>query len=145
MGKSPLCAYHPSERAALPVDEATLREALTLRLRRRVRNDTTLSIDGKLFELEQGYLAGRIVTVGSCLLDGSLAAPFAEYEGRRFPLHPCDPKHNGHRPRKLCSAPAALPGASVPFDPSAAPALDPNKTPVKEDIRDDEDDLSDLF
>jgi putative transposase len=144
MGTSPLLAYNDSRRTSLPVDEATLREALTTRLRRRVRNDTTLSLDGKLFELEQGYLAGRIVTVGSCVLDGSLAAPWAEYEGRRFPLHPCDPKHNGHRRRKLCSAPAALPAASVPFDPTA-PALPPNQTALKEDICDDEDDLPDIF
>jgi|HubBroStandDraft_1064217.scaffolds.fasta_scaffold19489_2 putative transposase len=143
MGKSPLCAYRPSERTALPLDEATLREALILRLRRRVRSDTTLSIDGKLYELEQGYLAGRIVTVGSCLLDGSQAAPWVEYEGRRFPLHPCDPKLNGHRRRKLCAAPAALPGAAVPFDPTANPAPNPDQTDQKEDLR--EDDLSDLF
>ncbi len=145
MGKSPLCAYRNSECTALPVEEATLREALTLRLRRRVRNDTTLSIEGKLYELEQGYLAGCIVTVGSCLLDGSQAAPWAEYEGRRFPLHPCDPKLNSRRRRKLCAPPAALPGAQVPFDPTAAPAPNPDKTDPKEEIHDDQDDLSDLF
>lgn len=145
MGKTPLLAYRPSVHTALPIDEATLREALTLRVRRRVRKDTTLSIDGMLFELAQGYLAGKIVTVGTCLLDGAPSVPWAEYEGRRFPLHPCDPKHNGQRRRALCSAPAARPGAAVPFDPTAAPALPPTKTAPKEDLRDDQDDLSDLF
>jgi transposase InsO family protein len=148
MGQSPLHVYRRSERTGLPVDEPTLRQALTVRLRRRVRNDTTLSIKGKLFELEQGYLAGTIVTVGSCLLDGSPLAPWVEHEGRRFPLHPCDPKGNSGRRRKLCAAPALPRGPHVPhvpFDP-----CDPRRSPVtttqpalSEDDHDD--DLSDLF
>ena len=148
MGNSPLHAYHHSERIGLPVDEPTLREAFTLRQRRRVRNDTTLSIDGKLFELEQGYLAGKIVTVGSCLLDASPQLPWAQYEGRRFPLHPCNPKLNSGRRRKLCAAPSAGPGAPVCFEPCAPglPTLTPTKTAQVEDGHDDDnDDLSDVF
>jgi putative transposase len=147
MGKSPLHVYHHSERTALPIEESALREALTLRLRRRVRNDTTLSIDGKLFELEQGYLAGHIVTVGSCLLDGSPAAPWAEYEGRRFPLFPCNPKQNSRRRRKLCAAPSQPKGALIPFDPCdpVTPALTPTQPALSEDCHDHDDDLSNLF
>jgi putative transposase len=144
MGKSPLSVYHHGERTSLPVDESTLREALTLRVRRRVRNDTTLSIDGKLFELEQGYLAGQLVTVGSCLLDGSPTAPWVEHESRRFALHPCHPKQNSGRRRKLCAAPSLPPGSPVAFDPCppAPPSTKPTRT---EDGHDDDDDLSDLF
>ena len=146
MGQSPLHVYHHSQRTGLPVDEPTLREALTIRLRRRVRNDTTLSLDGQLFELEQGYLAGTIVTVGSCLLDGSPVLPWVEHEGRRFPLHRCDPKANSGRRRKLCAAPALPKGPHVPFDPcdlSSSP-LNTTQPALSEDGHDD-DDLSDLF
>jgi putative transposase len=148
MGSTPLLDYNDSRRTSLPVDEATLREALTTRLRRRVRNDTTLSLNGKLFELSQGYLAGKIVTVGSCILDGSQAPPFVEYEGRRFPLHLCDPKGNSRRHRKLCAAPSVPrgpAGPAVPFDPTFVPAPAPSHLVPKEDSRDDEDDLSDIF
>lgn len=110
-----------------------------------MRNDTTLSVHGKLFELEQGYLAGHIVTVGSCVLDGALAAPWVEHEGRRFPLHPCDPKQNNRRRRKLCVAPAAPRGAAVPFDPTALPPFAAAPLCPKEDSGDDQDELSDLF
>ena len=145
MGKSPLLAYNVSNRTSLPVDEATLGEALTTRLRRRVRNDTTLSVNGKLFELEQGYLAGHIVTVGSCVLDGTPAALWVEHEGRRFPLHPCDPKQNNRRRRTLFAAPAVPQRAAVAFDPTPVPAPAPAPTAHKEDSDDDEDDLSGIF
>jgi hypothetical protein len=36
-----------------------MREALTVRERRRVRRDTTVSIGGTDWELDQGFLAGR--------------------------------------------------------------------------------------
>ena len=45
--------------------EERLAAALTVREKRRVRNDTTLSVDGTDWELDQGFLAGRIVTVAA--------------------------------------------------------------------------------
>jgi putative transposase len=151
LGKSPQQVYHHSTHSALPVAEDTLRQALTVQLRRRVRKDTTLSINGKLFELDQGYLAGSIVTVSSCLLDGTPSLLFVEHEGQRFPLHPCDPKGNSHRHRKLSAAaasPKRAPRAHpVPFDPChPLPSTPHTATPtLSEDCDDDDDDLSDLF
>ncbi len=79
-------------------DEAALREALTVRIRRRVRRDTTVSIDGKDYELAQGYLTGRIVTLCRCLVDFT-EVPWVEHEGKRLEVHPVDPVKNARRPR----------------------------------------------
>lgn len=79
-------------------DEAALREALTVRIRRRVRRDTTVSIDGKDYELAQGHLAGRLVFLCRCLVDLN-EAPWVEHEGKRLEVHPVDPVKNARRPR----------------------------------------------
>jgi hypothetical protein len=43
------------------VTEPKLREALAVRERRRVRRDTTVSVLGCIYELQQGFLAGKVV------------------------------------------------------------------------------------
>jgi hypothetical protein len=74
-------------------------------------------VDGQDFELDQGFLAGRVVTVGRSLLDGQ---PWVEHEGQRLPLHLVDPKANAHRqrPPRRPGAPEAKP--VTPFDPAGA-------------------------
>jgi len=145
LGQCPKQVFTQAE--PLPVDEATLREALTHRQRRRVRCDTTVSLDGKLFELDQGFLAGRVVTVASCLLDGAPPVPWVEWEGQRLVLHPCDPKLNAHRKRPPSGAPPPRTGAQVPFDPHTALSHTSDiDAPVStEDAHDDDHDLSDPF
>jgi transposase InsO family protein len=96
-GKSPadvFLAAPPSPR----FDEAAVHDALTVRLRRRVRRDTTVPFDGKDFELDQGHLAGRLVFLCRSLADLSLP-PWVEFEGHRFDVHPVDPVKNSRRPR----------------------------------------------
>jgi transposase InsO family protein len=117
MGKAPGAVFAARERRPDDLDEAKLKEALTVRDRRRVRADTTVSVAGQDWELDQGFLAGRVVTVGHSLLEGS---PWVEHEGQRLPLHPVDPKANAHRKR-----PPRRPGAAneprvTPFDPAGA-------------------------
>jgi len=118
MGRAPGAVYAEGKRAPDDLDEQKLRDALTVRERRRVRADTTVSVDGQDWEIDQGYLAGRVVTVGRSLLDGE---PWVEHEGQRLPLHPVDPKANAHRKR-----PPRRPGAPeevkpvTPFDPAGA-------------------------
>ena len=118
MGRAPGAVYAEGKRAPDDLDEQQLRDALTVRERRRVRADTTVSVDGQDWELDQGYLAGRVVTVGRSLLDG---APWVEHEGQRLPLHHVDPKANARRKR-----PPRRPGAQeeakpvTPFDPAGA-------------------------
>ena len=145
LGKSPAQVYASSRSTALPIDEATLRQALTVQVRRRVRKDSTLSLNGKLFELDQGYLAGSVVTISSCLLDGPPSVPVVEHEGHRFPLHLCDPKGNSGKHRRLSGAPSPSRRSlalSPPFDPCNP--LWPAPTPTPSEDHDD-DDLSDLF
>lgn len=63
MGRAPLSVYAPTERQPNHVPELQLREALAVRERRRVRRDTTVSVLGYVYELQQGFLAGRVVDV----------------------------------------------------------------------------------
>jgi hypothetical protein len=62
-------------------DERQLREALTVRIRRRVRRDTTVSFGGEDYEMDAGHLAGRVVTLCRCLVDVQ-QAPWVEHEDR---------------------------------------------------------------
>src|SRR5690606_15405436 len=58
MGRSPASVWDASEadrRADLVTDD-TLRAALTVRERRRVRRDTTVSVGGADWQLDQGFL-----------------------------------------------------------------------------------------
>ena len=64
----------------------------------------------------QGYLAGRMVTIGRSLVDNT--PPWIEQEGRRFALHDLDPVKNGQRRKH--KPPKAKPGIDVPFDPPKA-------------------------
>jgi len=121
MGRAPGTVYAQgaADRGAVP-SEDKLAEALTIRERRRVRRDTTVSVDGKDWELDQGFLAGRVVTVARCLLDLS-TAPWVEHEGKRLALHRVDAVKNSRRKRPLRrDADATKPARSVPFDPPGA-------------------------
>jgi hypothetical protein len=117
MGRAPGAVFAAAKRPPDDLDEEKLKHALTIRERRRVRADTTVSVDGEDFELDQGYLAGRVVTVAHSLVGG---APWIEHEGKQLPLHPVDPKRNASRKR-----PPRRPGApeqtsATPFDPAGA-------------------------
>jgi putative transposase len=139
MGRAPLAAYAPSERAPNLIDEAALREALAVRERRRVRRDTTVSVLGRVYELEQGFLAGRVVDIVYSYLDDPLR-PEVEHEGKRYLLSLVDPVANSRRRR-----PERLPqgGASsqpVAFDPGCTTRADTEDASV-----DDEEDLDAIF
>ena len=97
-GRAPRAVLQSAPPTPGDFDEAALREALTVRIRRRVRRDTTVSIDGKDYELAQGYLTGRIVTLCRCLVDLT-ETPWVEHEGKRLEVHPVDPVKNARRPR----------------------------------------------
>jgi hypothetical protein len=117
MGRSPGALFAAAKRPADGLDEAKLRDALMVRERRRVRRDTTVSVLGVDYELDQGFLAGRLVTVAYSLLDG---VPWVEHEGRRLELRVVDPVQNARR-KRLPRRPGAAPTRnSVPFDPAGA-------------------------
>jgi transposase InsO family protein len=99
-----------------PVDELQLAAALTTRTRRRVRKDGTLDVDGVSWQLDQGFLAGAIVTVA--VDKTGTAAPVVEHDGRRYVLRPVDAVAAGKRRRER--KPPAPPTPTVPFDPPGA-------------------------
>jgi transposase InsO family protein len=117
-GRTPKDVWADAGGAARTVDEPALRDALTARERRRVRRDCTVSVDGRDWELDQGFLAGRLVTVGRCLLDLT-EAPWVEHEGKRLVLHPVDPIANARR-RRPPRRERPLPSTPVSFDPAGA-------------------------
>lgn len=119
-GRAPKAVFAAAPRAPGDFDEASLREALTVRTRRRVRRDTTVRIDGVDYELAQGHLTGRIVTLCQCLVDLA-EAPWVEFEDKRYEVHPVDPVKNSKRSRVLRRAEfdEAAPRHSA-FDPPKA-------------------------
>ncbi len=119
LGKAPLSAYSPSERETKPLDDCDVREAFTVRVRRRIRRDTTFSINGELFELEQGFLAGRLVTVAYCALDAPLA-PLVDVEGKLYVAHRVDPERNAHRARPPRRDTPPTASGSIDFNPPKA-------------------------
>ena len=115
MGRSPNRVY-AEQRPDKRVDRQLLRDAFTVRDRRIVRKDGTISVDGTVWELEPGFLAGKRVTLVRCLLD-SPSKPWVEYDERRFSLHPLDPVRNSMRSRRR------MPNndtPKIPFDPAKA-------------------------
>jgi len=118
MGKSPQTVHAQNPRPADALDESALRDALTVRESRRVRRDTTVSLRGEDWELEQGFLAGRKVTLAYCLVDPQ-EAPWVEHEGKSYPLHRVDPLANARRQRPPRRTTPADPNRPKPdFDPA---------------------------
>ena len=116
MGSSPQTVFESAARSADGFDEGRLRAALTVGARRRVRRDSTLSMDGEDWETDLHFLAGRLVTVSRCMVDPD-EPPTIEHEGKRFALHKVDPIANARRPRSPSSLDAPH-EARVTFDPT---------------------------
>lgn len=119
LGRSPRSVYRTHERSD-DLTEDKLRDALTVRERRRVGTDNVVSVDGVAYELTQGFLAGKTVTIVRSWVDPK-ASPAVEIEGKRLVLHPVDPVKNARRkrpPRGEAETPVRRRGA--PFDPAAA-------------------------
>ena len=118
MGRAPGAVFAERQRPDQTCDEPSLRDAFTVRERRRVRRDSTVTVGGRNFEVDAGFLAGRVITVGRCLLDAE-PAPWIEHNGKRFVLHPVDPPKNGKRKRQPDAAQTPA-QSSIPFDPPTA-------------------------
>ncbi len=114
MGQAPADAWAGATCRA--VDEPALAAALTVHRRRRVRKDGTVDLDGRVWQLDQGFLAGRVVTVVAA--HASLAGdPVALHDGHRYPLRPADPiAASRTRRRRRGEAPTP----TIPFDPAGA-------------------------
>lgn len=120
MGRTPMQVYKPHTRDVTLVDEANLARALLVSETRKVRRDTTISIEGSLFELDRGWLTGREIDVYWSAIDNPIR-PWAEYEGKRYELHRVNAEKNASRKRPLRNEPAnSMPTKPVDFDPSKA-------------------------
>ena len=124
-GKTPAQIYADHlDRPADALTEPQLCEALTVRERRRVRRDSTLSVDGHDYELDDFFLTGKVVTIVRCLVDkdtDKAPRPYVEHEGKRLELHPVDPVLNAKRKRKPLVLPSTAGSiGNLPFDPPGA-------------------------
>jgi putative transposase len=118
LGKSPQSVYEATPRPVDGFDELKLRKALTIHVRRRVRRDSTLPMDGVDWETDLHFLAGKLVTVSRCLVDPS-EPPWIEHEGRARVLHPVNPKKNAQRTRSSSCLDEPHPTRTA-FDPAKA-------------------------
>lgn len=113
LGKAPADLWPGARLRA--IDEPQLALALTTRVRRRVRRDGTLDVDGAPWQLDQSFLAGALVTVAVDLSDS--APPVVEHDGRRYILRPVDAVAAGKTRRKPRAAPSEK---RTDFDPPGA-------------------------
>jgi hypothetical protein len=128
LGRAPRAVFAEGDKVLVSEDD--LRTALTVRVRRRVRRDTTVSVAGTTYEVPLGYLAGQVVTIATSLFDSKL--PVLELDGKRIPLRVVDPVSNATTKRP--------PRRSAPERPSAPVDFDPGRT-----LADEEDDAGDVF
>lgn len=121
MGRTPISVYLPEAREIERVDEPVLKKALVVTETRKVRRDTTISIDGRTFELDRGWLAGRQIQVSWSALEDPIQ-PWAEYEGKRYELHLVDAERNAsrRRPPRNDTPDPHKPDQPVAFDPPKA-------------------------
>jgi hypothetical protein len=134
LGRAPKVVYEEAPRPIDSFDEKKLRNALTVRVRRRIRRDSTVPLDGTDWELDQGFLAGRLVVVGRCLVDMT-EPPWVEHEGKRLVLHRVDSVRNGHRKRPTRQS-RELPSMVGPLDfdpPGALLAEAVGRAPARKD------------
>jgi hypothetical protein len=118
LGRSPDSVYRAHQRTD-DLDEAKLKKALEVRESRRVGQDNIVRVGGVSWELEQGFLAGKTVTVVRSMLTPNVP-PAVELEGKLLPLHPVDPLHNAQRKRPALRAPETDKPARprLPFHPA---------------------------
>lgn len=129
LGQTPDTVFAAGEKVRVSEDE--LRNALTVRIRRRVRRDTTVSVRGVVYEVPLGYLAGHVVTIATSFFDDKV--PALELDDKRIPLRITDPVDNGKRrrpPRREAPERAARP---VDFDPGITLADEPSDTEEDDD------------
>ncbi len=118
LGRTPATVFAEGEKVL--VDKDQLKSALTIRTRRRVRRDSTLSLGGILYEVPFGYLAGQVVTVATCFFEST--TPVVEIDGKTAPLRVVDPTANS-RTRRPAKRPAPE-RAKGPVDFNPGRALD---------------------
>lgn len=113
VGRSPAQAWAQRELTTRTEDE--LIEALTVRANRRVRGDCTLSVGNVDWEVAEGFLAGRTLTVARTLAEPQ-RPPWIEHDDRVYALRPVDAVANGRQRKRKKPKPGL---DAVDFDPVA--------------------------
>jgi transposase InsO family protein len=124
LGRAPATVFAEGEKQR--VDREQLHHALTVRTRRRVRRDSTLSLGGVVYEVPFGYLAGQVVTVATCFFEST--TPVLDLDGKMVPLHVVDPTGNSKVRRP--------PKRPAPYRAKAPVDFNPGRT-LEEDDHDD--------
>ncbi len=101
-----------------PLTEEQLEVAFTVREERRVSRDGVISVGGLLWEVAEGFLDGRKVTVARSLLTKN-RPPWLEVDDAVYTVRPVDPIANG-RTRRAREPKASKLVDAVPFDPASA-------------------------
>ena len=108
-----------AHRILRPVTESDLDTAMTFRVSRRVRTDSTVSVAGKDWEMPYAHLNGKKVDVVRTLADRR-RAPWVENNDQRYELKLVDAVANGKSKRKPIPSSKKKSIDSVPFDPPGA-------------------------
>jgi len=103
MGRTPAMVFHegmqePKRQKRMSLTEQDLSDAFRIRSNRRVRKDSTLSVDGKVYEVDAAWLGGKRVQLERSYLDPDDMRVL--FEDQRFPLHLADPVKNASRRRR---------------------------------------------
>ena len=113
VGKPPAEAWARARCRAL--DEPALTAAFLQHLRRRVRKDGTVDVAGRAWQLDQGFLAGHMISLEVDLVGSR--DPVALHDGHRYVLRPVDAVAASRTRRRRVGEP---PPPTVPFDPAGA-------------------------
>jgi|HubBroStandDraft_5_1064220.scaffolds.fasta_scaffold106753_2 putative transposase len=127
LGRAPATVFAEGDKVR--VDKEQLKGALTVRTRRRVRRDSTLSLGGVVYEVPFGYLAGQVVTVATCFFEST--TPVLELDGKTTLLRVVDPMANAKTRRPPKRPPPDRAKGPVDFNPGR--------------VLDEEDEDGDLF
>jgi transposase InsO family protein len=103
------------------VTSTELKETFWTQIRRTVRADSTISVDGVIYQVDAAYLASKTVDVVFHLppLDVD-HPPQIRVEDRLLPLHPVNPKANATTPRAPAPKPVAQRTPSAELNPAQA-------------------------
>lgn len=118
LGRSPATVW--ATRSLAQTSEPELHEALTVRAKRKLNGDGTVSVGGVTWESDAGWLGGHRVIVARSFASPQ-SAPWIELEDRKLPLRRVDAIANSKRGRS--EIPREKPGLD-------AVAFNPNNTRV---------------
>lgn len=99
LARTPYDVYNTDKIDSEPVSPEEMRLALTTTHRRRIRKDGTISVEGREWEVVEGFLAGRKLDVRYSIFTPD-EPPTILYDGREFRTQAIDAVRNGRDTKK---------------------------------------------